>query len=110
MTGAAAPTPDSAAATTDSAPGAADLREVMFVGNNWDGTADVIESSGGFEKLGRINVIPDKQERLDAIHADPIKLIYFLAIRNGPGEGHDQFVDDMYSTPDGKAMVVSRPS
>jgi len=103
MTGAAAATPNSA-------PGAADLREVMFVGNNWDGTADVIESSGGFEKLGRINVIPDKQERLDEIHADPIKLIYFLAIRNGPGEGHDQFVDDMYSTPDGKAMVVSRPS
>ncbi|QPP10846.1 YncE family protein [Streptomyces bathyalis] len=89
---------------------AAGLREVMFVGNNWDGTADVIESSGSFEKLGRINVIPDKQERLDEIYADPVKLLFFLGIRNGPGEGHDQFVDDMYSTPDGTAMVVSRPS
>lgn len=88
----------------------AELREVMFVGNNWDGTADVIESSGSFGKLGRINVVPDKQERLDEIYANPVKLLFFLGIRNGPGEGHDQFVDDMYSTPDGKSMVVSRPS
>jgi DNA-binding beta-propeller fold protein YncE len=44
------------------------------------------------------------------INADPIKWIYFMAIRNSVGEGHDQFVDDMYSTPDGTAVVVSRPS
>jgi len=88
----------------------AGLREVMFVGNNWDGTADVVKSSGDFSKIGRINVIPDKEARLAAINADPIKWIYFMAIRNGVGEGHDQFVDDMYSTPDGTSMVVSRPS
>ncbi|MFH8572492.1 YncE family protein [Streptomyces sp. NPDC017993] len=86
------------------------LQEVMFVGNNWDGTADVIRSAGSFAKLGRINVIPDKDERLREIYLNPLKLVFFLGIRNGPGEGHDQFVDDMYSTPDGKAMVVSRPS
>lgn len=86
------------------------VQEVMFVGNNWDGTADVIKSSGTFAKLGRINVIPDKQKRLAEIYTNPVKLVYFLGIRNGPGEGHDQFVDDMYSTPDGTAMVVSRPS
>ncbi len=44
------------------------------------------------------------------INADPIKWIYFQAIRNSVGEGHDQFVDDMYSTPDGRSVVVSRPS
>ena len=38
------------------------------------------------------------------------RLAYFLGIRNGPGEGHDQYVDDMYTTPDGSAVVVSRPS
>ena len=75
----------------------------MFVGNNWDGTADVIKSGGDFAKIGRINVIPDKDERLAEINADPIKWISFMAIRNGVGEGHDQFVDDMYSTPDGSA-------
>ncbi|NUK22009.1 YncE family protein [Streptomyces lunaelactis] len=88
----------------------AGLKEVMFVGNNWDGTADVIASSGDFARIGRVNVIPDKAERLAEIYLNPVKLIYFLGIRNGPGEGHDQFVDDMYSTPDGSAMVVSRPS
>jgi len=86
------------------------LQQVMFVGNNWDGTADVIRPSGSYAKLGRINVIPDKDERLLNIYLDPVKLIYFLGIRSGPGEGHDQFVDDMYTTPDGTALVVSRPS
>ncbi|MFJ8075004.1 YncE family protein [Streptomyces sp. NPDC096176] len=86
------------------------LREVMFVGNNWDGTADVIEARGDFAKIGRVNVIPDKEQRLTEIYLNPVKLAFFLGIRQGPGEGHDQFVDDMYSTPDGSAMVVSRPS
>lgn len=100
-----------AAASPSSLPRtAAALQEVMFVGNNWDGTADVIKSSGDFAKLGRVNVIPDKDARLTEIFLNPVRLIAFLTIRNGPGEGHDQFVDDMYSTPDGTAMVASRPS
>ncbi|MCZ7438950.1 YncE family protein [Micromonospora sp. WMMC241] len=97
----AAPTPARAAAA---------LQEVMFVGNNWDGTADVIRSRGDYARLGRINVIPDRTARLREIYLNPIKLAYFLGIRQGPGEGHDQFVDDMYTTPDGSALVVSRPS
>ncbi|MBQ1045736.1 YncE family protein [Micromonospora sp. C72] len=96
-----APAPAAAAVT---------LQEVMFVGNNWDGTADVIRSRGDYAKLGRINVIPDRAARLREIYLNPIKLAYFLGIRQGPGEGHDQFVDDMYTTPDGSAVVVSRPS
>ncbi|MEU2236723.1 YncE family protein [Streptomyces vietnamensis] len=86
------------------------LREVMFVGNNWDGTADVIASRGDFGRIARVNVIPDKEERLREIYLNPVKLAFFLGVRTGPGEGHDQFVDDMYATPDGSAMVVSRPS
>ncbi|MGP4013077.1 YncE family protein [Streptomyces sp. 4N124] len=101
-----APATAATAATSD----AAALREVLFVGNNWDGTADVIKSSGDFAKIGRINVIPDKDERMAEINANPIKWIYFMAIRNSVGEGHDQFVDDMYTTPDGSSVVVSRPS
>src|SRR6059036_253452 len=50
-------------AATDSSSAAA-LREVMFVGNNWDGTADVIKSTGDFAKVGRINVIPDQDQRM----------------------------------------------
>ncbi|MFF8031942.1 YncE family protein [Streptomyces sp. NPDC016626] len=103
--------PAAAANAAGSAPDSpAALREVLFVGNNWDGTADVIESTGDFARIGRIDVIPDKDERMAEINADPIRWIYFMAIRNSVGEGHDQFVDDMYATPDGTSVVVSRPS
>ncbi|GAA4879767.1 YncE family protein [Kitasatospora terrestris] len=100
--------PLTAAPTAVAAP--ADLREVMFVGNNWDGTADVIRSGGDLARIGRIDVVPDRDQRLTEIYLNPVKLAYFLGVRLGPGEGHDQFVDDMYSTPDGTAVVVSRPS
>ncbi|WP_067824588.1 YncE family protein [Actinomadura kijaniata] len=106
VVGTAAPA-TAAPATARSAP---QLQEVMFVGNNWEGTADVIRSRGDFARIGRVNVVPDKAERLREIYANPVRLAYFLGIRETVGEGHDQFVDDMYSTPDGRAMVVSRPS
>jgi len=93
-----------------SAVAAPGLQEVMFVGNNWEGTVDVIHSTGTYAKLGRVNVIPDSAARLREIYLNPIKLFYFLNIRSGPGEGHDQLVDDMYTTPDGSALVASRPS
>ncbi|MFI9121604.1 YncE family protein [Streptomyces bikiniensis] len=86
------------------------LQEVMLVGNNWEGTADVIRSTGDFAKVGRIDLIPDRKERLTEIYTDPVRLAFFLGIRLTVGEGHDQFVDDMYTTPDGSAIVVSRPS
>src|SRR5689334_10786709 len=82
----------------------------MFVGNNWEGTADVLQPSGAFAKIGRVNMVPDKAERLAEIYLNPVKLGFFLGIRNGPGEGHDQLVDDLYSSPDGTAIVASRPS
>jgi len=105
---ATAAAPASAAAPADA--GDAGLREVLFVGNNWDGTADVIGSTGDHARVGRINVIPDKEERLREIYLNPVRLAFFLGIRETVGEGHDQYVDDMYSTPDGSAVVVSRPS
>ncbi|GGQ81474.1 YncE family protein [Couchioplanes azureus] len=89
---------------------AAPLREVMFVGNNWDGTVDVIESRGDLASLGRIDVVPDRAERLREIYSDPLKLVFYLGVRYSSGEGHDQLVDDMYTTPAGDALVVSRPS
>jgi DNA-binding beta-propeller fold protein YncE len=98
------------AASASTAHAASDLREVMFVGNNWDGTADVIKSSGDFAKIGRINVVPDKDQRLAAIYLNPVNLAVYLGIRQTVGEGHDQLVDDLYSTPDGSALVASRPS
>jgi YVTN family beta-propeller protein len=88
---------------------------VLFVGNNWDGTADVIKQGGTsskptFQRVARLNIIPDIQERMVEIATDPVRLGYFLAIRQLVGEGHDQFVDDMFSSHDGRLLVVSRPS
>ncbi|MEV6414019.1 YncE family protein [Kribbella sp. NPDC051718] len=98
----------SAAASTGAT--AAETKPVLFVGNNWEGTADVVAPTADLTKIGRINLIPDKDQRLAEIYADPIRLGYFLGIRATVGEGHDQYVDDLYTTPDGNWVVVSRPS
>jgi hypothetical protein len=85
------------------------LRDVLYVGNNWEGTADVIQPRR-FRRTARINIIPDIAERMAEIQANPERLAYFLAIREEVGEGHDQFVDDMFSSHDGRMLYVSRPS
>jgi YVTN family beta-propeller protein len=82
---------------------------VLYVGNNWDGTASIVHPTR-FKVLARLNIIPDIKERLAEIQADPAKQGYFLAIRELVGEGHDQFVDDMFSSHDGRFVYVSRPS
>jgi hypothetical protein len=87
-----------------------DVREVLFVGNNWDGTADVIRTNGAFKRVARLNIIPDLDERMAELLADPVRLGYFAAIALLIGEGHNQYVDDMFSTNDGRLLIVSRPS
>ncbi|QZY29325.1 YncE family protein [Nocardioides coralli] len=86
-----------------------DVRNAVFVGNNWDGTATVL-APGSFRQLGRINIIPDREQRMQEIALNPERLAYFLAIREAIGEGNNQYVDDMYSSADGKLLIVSRPS
>jgi hypothetical protein len=86
-----------------------DTRQVMFVGNNWEGTADIVDARS-FERLARINTIPDKEERLAEIQRDPERLAFFLAIRQAVGEGNDQYTDDMFTSHDGRFVYVSRPS
>lgn len=95
---------------TATAPTSEDTREVLFVGNNWDGTVDVIAPDGDLEHLARIDVIPDIDQRRREIYTNPVRLVYYLGIRHLIGEGHDQFVDDMYTARDGELLVVSRPS
>jgi len=94
--------PGSAAAATKT-------RSVLYVGNNWDGTADVVQPRR-FRRLARINIIPDIAARMAEIESNPERLGYFLAIRQEVGEGHDQFVDDMFSSHNGRVLYVSRPS
>jgi hypothetical protein len=87
-------------------------KSVLYVGNNWDGTADIIDvrKRAKFKKIAHLNIIPDIQQRMGEILMDPVRLGYFLAIRQAVGEGNDQFVDDMFSSNDGRLLVVSRPS
>jgi len=96
-------------APATAAPAAPETRDVLYVGNNWDGTADVVDPYT-FENLARINIIPDINERMAEIQSDPERFGYYLAIRELVGEGHDQYVDDMFSSHDGRYLYVSRPS
>ncbi len=87
----------------------APARHVIFVGNNWEGMIDVIDAQS-YEHLGRINGIPDKDERMAEINDSLVHRIAFWGIREFVGEGNNQYVDDMYSSHDGRLLVVSRPS
>lgn len=99
------------AAASGAAPGKSkNLREAIFVGSNWEGTVEVLRPHGKYKRITQIDVIPDIDERMAEIMADPVRLGYFIAIRLLIGEGNDQFVDDMYTSKDGRLLVASRPS
>ena len=98
------------AAGPEGPPARPDTYPVMFVGNNWDGTADILDPHDGYRRIARLNIIPDFEERMLEITLNPVRLGYYLAIRQLVGEGHDQYVDDMFSSNDGRLVVVSRPS
>jgi YVTN family beta-propeller protein len=91
-------------------PGAsAQNRDVMFVGNNWDGTATVVDART-HRPIHTIDTIPDRTERMAEIVAAPDKLAFYLAVQAAIGEGHAQYTDDMFTTHDGRLLAVSRPS
>src|SRR3954468_153462 len=97
-----------AAAAQEGPPVVPGTKSVLFVANNWDGTADIVDPQT-FAKLGRLNVIPDLQDRLAEKALDPRKLGYFVAVRALIGEGNDQYADDMFSSHHGRFVFVSRP-
>src|SRR5687768_13019840 len=84
------------------------LRDVLVVGNNWDGTADIVDPRA-HKVLTRLNIVPDLAQRRAEIAADPVALGLFNAISLLVGEGHAQYVDDAFTSPDGRVLYVSRP-
>jgi DNA-binding beta-propeller fold protein YncE len=84
-------------------------RPVLMVANNWDGTADVVDPKR-LKRLKRINIVPDLAQRMAEIQSDAVAYGYFLGIRELVGEGHDQYVDDAFTSADGRLVYVSRPS
>src|SRR4051794_30238015 len=83
----------------------APMRDVMAIGNNWDGTAHIVDAHS-FQVLMHLNIVPDLAERRLAMLSNP----YYALVREVVGEGHDQLVDDMFTSRDGRYLYVSRPS
>jgi DNA-binding beta-propeller fold protein YncE len=84
-------------------------RDVLVVSNNWEGTASLVNPRS-FKVIGKINVIPDAEKRIAEIQANPVALGYFELIQQVIGEGHNQYVDDGFTSPNGKVVYFSRPS
>ncbi len=86
------------------------LRDVVLVGSNWDGTAEIFDPHT-FEVLKRIDIAPDRAERIREIEDAGFKRnLMFRLIRWRVGEGHDQLVDDLFPSRDGRYIYASRPS
>lgn len=91
------------------AAGATGLRDVVVVGNNWEGTADIFDPHT-FHRITRLNIIPDYNERVAEIMASPDGFGFFVGIGLLIGEGNNQYVDDGFTSTDGRFLYVSRPS
>lgn len=81
----------------------------MVVGNNWDGTVSIVDAKTR-KRLKTINVVPDLAEELRAIYLAPDRLALYLAVQQVVAEGHDQYVEDIFTTRNGRFLAVSRPS
>lgn len=86
------------------------LRDVVLVGSNWDGTAEIFDPHT-FKVLKRIDIVPDRDERMKEIAESGIRRrVTFQLVRQVIGEGHDQLVDDLFPSRDGRYIYASRPS
>jgi DNA-binding beta-propeller fold protein YncE len=84
--------------------------DIITVGNNWDGTVDILDAQT-YKIIKRLDLIPDKEERFEEIESlGLIRQIKTSLIKDIIGEGHHQYVDDMFTSNDGKIIYASRPS
>ncbi len=119
------PGADAADATTPPQPSGADaavatdgsagdtLRDVLLVGNSVSGTISFIDGRT-FKNLGSVDVIPDLKARLAEINGSVGTSLAYAAIKKRqvvkhfePANG-DRFVDDVFVSPDGNTLYVSR--
>lgn len=85
-------------------------REVVLVGNNWEGTVVAFDPNPPFSRLATFNVVPDREALMQDVERSPRRGIEMALIRKVAGEGHDQLVDDVFTSPDGRYLYASRPS
>jgi YVTN family beta-propeller protein len=91
----------------------ATLRDVLLVGNSVSGSVSFVDAHS-FDNLGSVNVIPDAAEVMSLINADPVRSIAYPVVKSNqllhhfePSNG-DRFVDDVFVSPDGAVLYVSR--
>jgi YVTN family beta-propeller protein len=89
------------------------LRDVLLVGNGVEGSVSFVDAHS-FENLGTVNVIPDRDEVMGLIQRDFARSVAYPALKNAqllhhfePSAG-DRFVDDVFVSPDGTKLYVSR--
>ena len=87
------------------------LRDVLLVGNGLEGSVSFIDART-FESLGTVNVIPDLEELqitelLRFAIVIPIVQSQQLIHHFEPANG-ERFVDDLFLSPDGTRLYVSR--
>jgi DNA-binding beta-propeller fold protein YncE len=89
------------------------MRDVVLVGNSAAGTVSFLDGRG-YQNLGSVNVVPDLAQRLAAINGDIIHAIAYAIIESKetikhfePSNGQ-RFVDDVFVSPDGTRLYVSR--
>jgi DNA-binding beta-propeller fold protein YncE len=92
-----------AAVSTPIAAAAAEPRAVVLVGNSHAGTVTYLDGAT-FQPLGTIDVAADYQQRLAAM--DPIARAGHELVVSQLGAEH--LVDDVYTSPDGARLYVSR--
>jgi YVTN family beta-propeller protein len=104
---------DSALASNEAGAPATGLRDVLLVGNSVSGNVHFIDVHT-LENLGSVNVIPDLSEVMSAINADLVRAVAYPAVKNGqlihhfePSNG-DRYVDDVFVSPEGTVLYVSR--
>jgi YVTN family beta-propeller protein len=91
------------------------MHDVMLVGNSVSGTVTVLDGRT-FASLATIDVIPDIKQRLDEINSfwHFWRRIAYKAIKKAETiklfepAGGDRFIDDLFLSPDGATLYVSR--
>jgi DNA-binding beta-propeller fold protein YncE len=85
------------------------LRDVVLVGNNWAGTVAAFDPVT-YQMVAVVDVVPDWDARIKEIKSSVTRKAAFDLIREVAGEGHNQLVDDVFTSVDGRYLFASRPS